>query len=346
MRAGCVSNDRLQFPGRAAADAHARRLTAHAKGMDAMPIDPELAHHLAQVAAAIPPAPAGSAGARRARLEAVARRFPYPPDAVQREDRWLHLPGRELMVRVYRPAHGRLPAVLYLHGGGWVAGSVATHDGACATLAADAGVVVASVQYRRAPENPFPAANDDAYAALQWLAAAADDLGVDVARIAVAGDSAGAHLALGVALEARDAGGPGLALQVLVYPVTDADFATASYRAHAFSPTLTRADMVEYWQHYLPYGAAVPDPRAVPLRASLRGLPPAYVVVAGLDPLHDEGVALVERLRQADVPATLVDEPALVHGFLRMAPYARRAREVQRAMGVAAGEALRQRARG
>ncbi len=306
-----------------------------------MPIDPELAAHLADVASAIPPAPAGSAPARRARLEAIARRFPYAPDDVQRVDCWLHLPGRELMVRVYRPAPGRLPAVLYLHGGGWVAGSVASHDGACATLAADAGVVVASVQYRRAPENPFPAPNDDAYAALQWLAQSAHELDVDAARLAVAGDSAGAHLALGAALEARDAGGPRVALQVLIYPVADADFETASYRAHAASPTLTRADMIEYWDHYLPDGHAVGDARAVPLRASLRGLPPAYVVVAGLDPLHDEGVALVVQLRAADVPAVLADEPTLVHGFLRMSPYARRAREAQRAMGTWVGEALR-----
>lgn len=310
-----------------------------------MPIDPELADHLAEVAAAIPPAAAGSAQARRARLEAVALRFPYPADRIQREDRWLHLPGRELMVRVYRPSPGRLPAVLYLHGGGWVAGSVASHDGACATLAADANVVVASVQYRRAPENPFPAPNDDAFAALQWLAGAGRELDVDTTRIAVAGDSAGAHLALGVALEARDAGGPDVALQVLIYPVADVDFETASYREHAASPTLTRADMMEYWDHYLPNGHAVSDVRAVPLRASLHGLPPAYVAVAGLDPLHDEGVTLAARLRAADVPVALVDEPALVHGFLRMTPYARQAREVQRVMGTWVGEALRGSAR-
>lgn len=306
-----------------------------------MPIDPELADHLAQVAAAIPAAPAGSAQARRARLEAIARRFPYPADEVRRDDHWVHLPGRELMVRIYRPHAGVLPAILYLHGGGWVAGSVASHDGACAQLAADAGVVVASVQYRRAPENPFPAANDDAFAALQWLAQAGRALDVDATRIGVAGDSAGAHLALGAALDARDRAGPALALQVLIYPVADVDFETASYREHAVSPTLTRADMMEYWDHYLPEGLAVDDARAVPLRASLHRLPPAYVVVAELDPLHDEGVALAARLRQSDVPATLVDEPALVHGFLRMAPYARRAREAQRTLGAWVGRALR-----
>lgn len=306
-----------------------------------MPIDPDLALHLAEVAAALPPVPAASVHARRARQEAVARRFPHPPDRVERTEHWLHLPGRELMVRVYRPAGGCLPAVLYLHGGGWVAGSVATHDGPCAALAADANVVVASVQYRRAPENPFPAANDDAFAALRWLTEAAHELGVDASRVAVAGDSAGAHLALGACMEARDGGGPDIALQVLVYPVADVDFDTPSYLAHAVSPTLTRADMIGYWQHYLPDGHAVADPRAVPLRAPLHGLPPAYVVVVGLDPLHDEGVALAGRLRLAGGTAELVVEPTLVHGFLRMAPYARRAREGQRAMGEWVGEALR-----
>ena len=176
-----------------------------------MPIDPELADYLAAVAAAVPPLASTAPGARRARMEAIARRFPFPADTVAREDHWLHLPGRELLVRVYRPGAGRLPGILFLHGGGWVAGSVDTHDGVCATLAADANAVVASVQYRRAPESPFPAPNDDAFAALQWFAGCAAALDLDVARLAVAGDSAGAHLALGAAIEARDRGGPPVA---------------------------------------------------------------------------------------------------------------------------------------
>jgi len=304
-------------------------------------IDPELARYLADVAAAIPPASPATPAARRARLEAVARRFPYPPDDVARHDHWLHLPGRELMVRVYRPRPGTLPAILYLHGGGWVAGSVESHDGGCAKLAQDASAVVASVQYRRAPENPFPAPNDDAFEALLWLARSARDLDVDGARLAVAGDSAGAHLALGAAIEARDRGGPAVAFQLLLYPVAAPDFETASYREHALSPTLSRADMIEYWNHYLPGGAAEGDARAIPFSDTLRGLPPAYVIVAGLDPLHDEGVTLVNRLREAAVPATLVDEPALTHGFLRATPFCRRARAVQEAFGKAVGEALR-----
>ena len=273
-------------------------------------------------------------------MEVIARQFPFPADAVSRRDHWLHLPGRELLVRVYRPAEGRLPALLYLHGGGWVAGSVDTHDGVCAALAAEANAVVASVQYRRAPESPCPAPNDDAFAALQWLSASAKELDVDAGRIAVAGDSAGAHLAIGAAIEARDRGGPRVALQLLFYPVVAPHFETTSYREHA-NGTLTRADMMEYWAHYLPQGIARADPRALPLQGSLRGLPPAHVVVAGLDPLHDEGVALAKRLRDDGVEASLVDEPSLVHGFLRASPFVRRAREVRQAAARDAGDALR-----
>jgi len=272
-------------------------------------------------------------------MEAVARRFAFSADGVARSDHWLHLPARELLVRIYRPRAGRLPAMLYLHGGGWVAGSVDTHDGVCAAIATAADVVVASVQYRRAPESPFPAPNDDAYAALQWLADSADDLDVDASRIAVAGDSAGAHLALGAAIEARDRDGPRLRFQLLFYPVVAPDFDTKSYREHA-DGTLTRADMIAYWDHYLPRGAAHADARALPLQAPLRGLPPAHIVVAGLDPLHDEGVTLAQRLRSEAVAASLVDEPDLVHGFLRASPFVRRARDVLQAASVAAAGAL------
>jgi acetyl esterase len=273
-------------------------------------------------------------------MEVVARRFPFPADTVSRQHHWLHLPGREVLVRVYRPREGRLPALLYLHGGGWVAGSVDTHDGVCAALAAEANAVVASVQYRRAPESPCPAPNDDAFAALQWLCESAQDLDIDAARIGVAGDSAGAHLAIGAAIEARDRGGPRVALQLLFYPVVAPDFETASYREHA-NGTLTRADMMEYWDHYLPQGVATADPRALPLQGSLRGLPSAHVIVAGLDPLHDEGVTLAKRLRDDGVEASLVDEPSLVHGFLRASPFVRRARDVRQAAARAAGDALR-----
>jgi len=301
-----------------------------------MTLDPAVADYLARVAADIPPLAETTPAARRTRMELVNRRFPAPEDAVARGDAWIALPGREIAVRLYRPRAGTLPGIVYLHGGGWVAGSLATHDGTCAALASDADALVASVHYRRAPESPYPAPNNDAYAALAWLAQHAGALGIDAARIGIGGDSAGAHLALGCAIEARDRRGPPLALQLLVYPVVEPAFETPSYHANANSPTLTRADMIWYWSQYLPQGSDDGGARAVPMRDTLAGLPPAHIVVAGLDPLHDEGVALADRLRAAGVGATLVEAPTLVHGFLRAAPYAAAARAAQQALGAAA----------
>jgi acetyl esterase len=292
--------------------------------MSQPPIDPGLDAYNARVAAEVPRSADASPASRRARSEAIARRFPFPSDDVARDDHWLALPGREIAVRVYRPRAGRLGALLYLHGGGWVAGSIATHDGFCAALARDAGIVVASVHYRRAPESPWPAPNDDAYAALAWLAANAAALDVDPARIGVGGDSAGAHLAIGAAIEARDRGGPPLALQLLLYPVIEPDFETRSYREHAFTATLTRDDMREFWRLYLPEGEA--DARAMPGRATLARLPRAHVVVAGHDPLHDEGLRFAAKLAEAGVRVTTADAPTLAHGFIRAAPYVPAAR--------------------
>jgi len=305
-----------------------------------MPIDRDLDIFNARVAAVVPRLAVPTPEARRARVEATARHFAYPADDVARSNRWLVLDGRELLVRVYRPGPGRLPAMLYLHGGGWVAGSVDTHDGAAAALARDAGIVVASVQYRRAPENPWPAPNDDGYAALRWLADSAESLDIDASRIAVGGDSAGGHLAIGLALEARERGGPSIALQLLLYPVVEPDFETDSYREHAVTGTLTRADMIDYWRHYLPDPASCSDMRALPARARLHSLPPAHIVVAGMDPLRDEGVRLAQLLRAAGVAADLVEASTLTHGFLRAAPFVAAARDAQQRFGAAVRAAL------
>jgi acetyl esterase len=305
-----------------------------------MPLDPQVADYLARVAADVPPLAAPTPDARRTRMELVQRRFPPPEDGIARGDAWIALPGRELAVRIYRPRSGTLPAILYLHGGGWVAGSLATHDGACSALASDADAVVASVHYRRAPESPYPAPNDDAYASLAWLVEHADALGIDAKRIALAGDSAGAHLALSCALEARDRNGPDVAFLLLVYPTVEPRFETRSYREHAVSPTLTRDDMKWYWSQYLPDGADDGSARAVPTRDALDGLPPAHVVVAEIDPLHDEGVALAARLNAGGTRTTLVEAPGLVHGFLRAAPYAAAARAAQSSLGAATRAAL------
>ena len=305
-----------------------------------MPLDPQVADYLARVAADVPPLAAPTPDARRTRMELVQRRFPPPEDGIARGDAWIALPGRELAVRIYRPRSGTLPAILYLHGGGWVAGSLATHDGACSALANDADAVVASVHYRRAPESPYPAPNDDAYASLAWLVEHAGALDIDASRLALAGDSAGAHLALSCAIEARDRHGPDVAFLLLVYPTVEPHFDTRSYLEHAVSPTLTRDDMKWYWSQYLPAGADDGSARAVPTRDALTDLPPVHVVVAEIDPLHDEGVSLAARLDAAGTHATLVEAPGLVHGFLRAAPYAAAARAAQSSLGAATRAAL------
>ena len=305
-----------------------------------MPIDRELAAYYERVARELPPPASLDVAARRERMEAINRRFPPPADAIAREDRVIALHGRDLRIRIYRPSRETGPGLVYFHGGGWVAGSIDTHDGACAALAADAGIVVISVDYRRPPEHPFPAPNDDAYAALAWVAQSASSIGIDASRLAAGGDSAGAHLAAGVAIEARDRGGPAIAFQLLIYPVVEPDFETSSYRVHATSPSLTRADMIEYWNRYLP-DRTTSDPRAIPTSAaSHAGLPPALVVVAELDPLRDEGVRYAGLLQRAGVAVTCVEASTLTHGFLRATPYARAARDAQHALGLATGAAL------
>ena len=220
-------------------------------------------------------------------------------------------------VRIYRPGPEARAALVYLHGGGWVIGSVETHDPVCRRLAARAGCTVVSVDYRLAPEHPFPAAVEDAWTAFAWLAQNADALGLDRARLAVGGDSAGGNLAAVVARRARDRG-IALAFQLLVYPALDHAFGTASYREHGDGLNLTRAEMEWYWQQYLG-GRDGGDPDASPLRAGdLGGVAPALVLTAGFDPLRDEGEAYAERLAAAGVPAQVLRYPGLIHGFLRM----------------------------
>ncbi|HSE95538.1 MAG TPA: alpha/beta hydrolase [Methylomirabilota bacterium] len=228
--------------------------------------------------------------------------------------------GGTIAMRLYRPA-GRapFPALVFYHGGGWVIGDLDTHDGLCRALTNAAGCVVASVDYRLAPEHRFPTAAEDAHAAAAWLARHAPELGVDARRIAVGGDSAGGNLAAVVALMARDRGGPALAFQLLVYPVTDRDLDTPSYRENAEGYLLTREAMRWFWDHYLGDTGTGHHPYASPLRAErLTGLPPALVQTAGFDPLRDEGEAYATRLRAAGVPVTLTRYPGMIHGFLRM----------------------------
>ncbi|HLY08196.1 MAG TPA: alpha/beta hydrolase [Planctomycetota bacterium] len=223
-------------------------------------------------------------------------------------------------IRIYRPeGTGPFPALLYLHGGGWVLGDLESHDDVCRSLAHRTPCVVVSVDYRRAPEVKSPVPLDDCETALRWAAEHASELGMDPARLAVGGDSAGAHLAAGLAIRIRDNGGPKIAFQMLIYPVTDRSVGTESYRQFATGYGLTRANMQWFWDCYLTATAEREHPEVSPLRApSLKGLPPAFVLTAGNDVLRDEGEAYAKRLHEEGVPVACVRFRTMNHGFIRM----------------------------
>jgi acetyl esterase len=216
--------------------------------------------------------------------------------------------------RVYRPEEAEPTAVVvWFHGGGWVIGSPEADDAIARTLAKASGALVVNADYRHGPEAPFPAATDDSFDVVRWVA---DEL-ADGRPLVVSGSSAGANLATVAALRARDQGGPEIAFQVLIYPVTDHDFTNGSYTEYATQVPLGRAEMEWYWGHYAPDVRDRDSPHASPLRAeSLAGLPPAYLTVAGADPLHDEGVAYAEALEAAGVAVTLRDDPGITHGYV------------------------------
>jgi acetyl esterase len=238
------------------------------------------------------------------------------PEVEQVEDIALPGPAGPVAARRYRPGPADGPAtIVYLHGGGWVLGGLDEFDRLARALAVSCGCELVSVDYRLAPEHPYPAALEDADAALRGVAAR-------VARerpLVVMGDSAGGTLATVVAARSHDRGDPHVALQVLVYPVTDAAMDTPSSREHADFFPLGRADMEWFWDHYAPPGVDRLDPELSPLRrADLSGLPPALVLTAGYDPNRDEALAYAERLGQAGVEVTVVRYDDMMHGFLSM----------------------------
>jgi acetyl esterase len=267
---------------------------------------------------------------------AVARRLyrdtrgPLTPDPPPVESSVLLLaPGRAgpIPVRAYRPkGAGRdevLPALVYYHGGGWVIGDLDTHDVVCRTLCNGARCAVFSVEYRKAPESPFPAAVDDCFDALKFVAGKSNELKVNAKQLAVGGDSAGGNLATVMALMARDADGPALShpisFQVLIYPGCDQRMGHDSINRNAEGYLLTKKSMEYFRGHYLPNKADWSDWRASPLLAkSLKGLPPAYVLTAGFDPLVDEGKEYAERMQKEGVPVEYRNYPDMVHGFITM----------------------------
>lgn len=234
------------------------------------------------------------------------------------EDRTITANGAQIPVRIYRPESGPAvkPALVWFHGGGWVIGSLDGSDFGCRIMANASGCTVISVDYRLAPEYKFPTAVDDCLAVTKWVAENGPELGVDGARIAVGGDSAGGNLAAVVSQLARDGGGPAIAFQALVYPVTNYDFSTASYRDNAEGYLLERDSMEWFWGHYLRSEADGASTKASPLRhTNLAGLPPAIVLTAEFDPLRDEGEAYAERMRAAGVPVEARRYDGQIHGF-------------------------------
>jgi acetyl esterase len=294
-------------------------------------LDPEARAYLEATAALGLPA-LWELGPEAAR-QSVARRAPELQGELEEVDRIedVDVPGPHgpIRVRLYSPASSStLPAVAYFHGGGWVTGDLDTHSCIHRGIANRAGCLVVAVDFRSAPEHPFPAALDDCWAVVEWLGRSGGEVGADPGRIAVADDSAGGNLAAAVALRARARGGPRLVAQLLLNPVLDLDLDRPSYLAHADGFGLTRDMMRWYWDQYLRSGLDAGSPELCPLREpDLRGLPPALVITSEFDPLFDEAVEYARRLAEAGVHVEHINEPGMIHGYLRMAGVISRARK-------------------
>ena len=259
--------------------------------------------------------------AARALYDKQSPTLDFKPRALARvETITLPLPEEPRPARVYAASLGRnLPVVLFFHGGGFTIGSLDSHDGLCRYLAEQTGAIVLAIDYRLAPEHPFPAAVDDAFAAYRWLIANAAQIGGDAARIAVMGDSAGGTLTIVTCLQARDAGLPQPKLQLPIYPATQQG-STASRERLANGYLLDAATMAWFNQQYLRAASMSEDWRAAPLlRDDLNALAPAWMAVAGYDPLVDEGIAFAEKLRAAGVAVTVRHDPGMLHGYFSMA---------------------------
>lgn len=310
-----------------------------------MPLDPQASAFLELITAQpiVPPEQRTVAAARAALRLLFAPEGQAAPAVGAVRD--LVIPGgagQPMAARLYQAdfADSR-PMLLYLHGGGWIAGDLHAYDSLCRELALASHCIVVAVEYRLAPEHKFPAAPLDCLAALRWVAAHAGDLGGDPRRLAIGGDSAGGNLAAAVTQLARDAGDPALAFQLLVYPVTNHAFDTSSYREFAEGYLLTRAGMEWHWELYLPSAADGESPLASPLRAaSLAGLPPALVITPEYDPLRDEGEAYAQRLREAGVEVDLRRYAGSLHAFFSLGRYFDQGRRAVAEAGAALQRAL------
>jgi cation diffusion facilitator CzcD-associated flavoprotein CzcO/acetyl esterase/lipase len=282
-------------------------------------IQPDVAIVLDLIASlGLPPMETMNVADARAFVEATAASMPPGPAVGEITDAVLPGPAGDLACRLYRPSSaGPHPLIAYFHGGGWVLGSQHADEPFCRDLCVRAAAVVVSVNYRHAPEDRFPAAVDDAFAAVQWIAANAAGLGGIPGQLAVAGWSAGGNLAAVTCQLARDAGGPDITSQLLLTPVTDSDLGRPSYTENGEGFVLTTALMRWFWDHYADEADRA-HPTAAPLRGTLAGLPPAVVVTAEFDPLRDEGDAYAEALAAADVPVRQIRARGHIHTSLTM----------------------------
>ncbi|HEY5126057.1 MAG TPA: alpha/beta hydrolase [Bradyrhizobium sp.] len=265
---------------------------------------------------------------------------PEPPELKSVQPLAIPSPAGSIPARVYTPgrlreSNGLAPCLVFFHGGGWVIGDLDSHDVVCRKLADEGQLIVISVDYRLAPEHKFPAAVDDAIAATNWIAVNAKQLGVDASRLTVGGDSAGGNLAAVVAISARDGNGPAISGQVLIYPAIDFAMTHPSHSEPETSILLTHSVIKWFRDHYLNGAADVHDWRASPARANtLIGLPPAYVLTAGADPLRDEGDEYAHRLKEAGVAVTHRNFPGQFHGFFTMGKLLQQANVAAKEIGV------------
>lgn len=284
-----------------------------------MSLDPQIAALIEQLDSGFPPVHELSGAEARALIRSRLVPPAQPEPVAEVADRSVEGQGGRIAVRVYRPeAAGPLPLVVYAHGGGFVFCDLDSHDGLCRNVANLVPAVVVSVDYRLAPENPWPAAAEDVYAVTCWAHDNAASLGADPGRLVVGGDSAGGNLAAVTTVMARDRAGPTPAAQLLLYPVIAADFDTESYRLFGgghYNPTPA---LQWYWDCYVPSCTDRAHPYATPLNADLRGLPPAVLIVAGHDPLRDEGLAFGAALEAAGVPTVQLRYEGGIHGFMTM----------------------------
>jgi acetyl esterase len=283
-------------------------------------LDPQIAELLPALNDGFPRVETMTAPQLRAVIRERAQLLQRPEPVGEVRDRTVPGPGGDINVRIYRPTEisGSPPIVVFAHGGGFVFCDLDSHDDLCRAMTNGVGAIVVSVDYRLAPEFPWPAAVDDVFAVTEWAARQAGELGGDPARLLVAGDSAGGNLAAVTALLARDRGQPAIAGQLLIYPAMAADFGTESYRRFGTGYYNTATAMAWYWDQYVPNPANRGHPTASPLRASLTGLPPAAVITAGHDPLCSEGDAYAKALSGSAVTTINRQYPGAIHGFMTM----------------------------